>query len=80
MRLVDTVATRFGRIDILFLNPGTATNARGPYFTIQYALPLLTNGASVMLNDRSLVHTSSAELVARGIRVETSMVEDAIAA
>jgi len=81
IRLVETVATRFGRIDILFLNAGTAwfapledvtpksfdeqfaTNVRGPYFTIQHALPLLANGASVILNasisaHKGMAHTS----------------------
>jgi NAD(P)-dependent dehydrogenase (short-subunit alcohol dehydrogenase family) len=67
-RLMDAVAQRFGRIDVLFLNAGIAqfvpieevtprffddhfeTNVRGPYFTIQRALPLLSSGASVILN------------------------------
>ena len=67
-----------------------AVNFKGAYFTIQKALPLLNDGASVILNTttvhhlglpgtsvyaaskaavRSLARTLSAELIARGIRV-----------
>jgi NAD(P)-dependent dehydrogenase (short-subunit alcohol dehydrogenase family) len=66
------------------------TNVKGAYFTVQKALPLLTRGASVILNAsiaglmgmpansvyaaskaalRSLARTLSADLVARGVRV-----------
>lgn len=67
-------------------------NIRGAYFTIQKALPLLNDGASIVLNTsvvdqkgnpgtsaysatkaalRSLARTAAAELVGRGIRVNT---------
>ena len=67
-------------------------NIRGAYFTIQKALPLLNDGASIILNTsvsdqkgnvgtsaysatkaalRSLARTAAAELVGRGIRVNT---------
>ena len=67
-------------------------NMKGAYFTIQKALPLLNDGASIILNTsvadskgnpgmsaysatkaalRSLARTAAAELVDRGIRVNT---------
>ncbi len=67
-------------------------NIKGAYFTIQKALPLLNDGASIILNTsvagstgmagasaysatkaalRSLARTAAAELVDRGIRVNT---------
>ena len=67
-------------------------NIKGAYFTIQKALPVLNNGASIILNTsvanqkgnagasaysatkaalRSLARTVAAELVERGIRVNT---------
>jgi NAD(P)-dependent dehydrogenase (short-subunit alcohol dehydrogenase family) len=67
-------------------------NIKGAYFTIQKALPLLRDGASIILNTsvvdskgfagasaysatkaalRSLARTAAAELVGRGIRVNT---------
>ncbi|HEV2493812.1 MAG TPA: SDR family oxidoreductase [Terriglobia bacterium] len=67
-------------------------NIKGAYFTIQKALPLLNDGASIVLNTsvvdstgtagasayaatkaalRSLARTAAAELVGRGIRVNT---------
>ena len=67
-------------------------NIKGAYFTIQKALPLLNDGASIILNTsvadtkgtlgttaysatkaalRSLARTVAAELVGRGIRVNT---------
>jgi NAD(P)-dependent dehydrogenase (short-subunit alcohol dehydrogenase family) len=67
-------------------------NIKGAYFTIQKALPLLNDGASIILNTsvvdqkgtagasayaatkaalRSLARTTAAELVGRGIRVNT---------
>jgi NAD(P)-dependent dehydrogenase (short-subunit alcohol dehydrogenase family) len=67
-------------------------NIKGSYFTIQKALPLLNDGASIILNTsvadstgtagasaysatkaalRSLARTAAAELVGRGIRVNT---------
>jgi NAD(P)-dependent dehydrogenase (short-subunit alcohol dehydrogenase family) len=66
-RLYKEVATKKGKIDILFANAGIVekmetpaataehfdrtfnTNARGVYFTVQKALPLLNDGASVIL-------------------------------
>ena len=68
------------------------TNIKGAYFTIQKALPLLNDGASIILTSsvadsqgqvgtsaysatkaalRSLARTAAAELVGRGIRVNT---------
>jgi NAD(P)-dependent dehydrogenase (short-subunit alcohol dehydrogenase family) len=68
------------------------TNIKGAYFTIQKALPLLNDGASIILNTsvadrkgtagasaysatkaalRSLARTAAAELVGRGIRVNS---------
>ena len=67
-------------------------NIKGAYFTIQKALPLLNDGASIILNTsvadskgnagtsaysatkaalRSVARTAAAELVVRGIRVNT---------
>ncbi len=67
-------------------------NIKGAYFTIQKAIPLLNDGASIILNTsvadsqgvvgasaysatkaalRSLARTAAAELVGRGIRVNT---------
>lgn len=61
------VQTRFGRLDVLFVNAGAsqpapfehvteerfdevcATNFKGAFFTIQKALPLLAEGASVIV-------------------------------
>jgi NAD(P)-dependent dehydrogenase (short-subunit alcohol dehydrogenase family) len=66
-RLYEEVASRKGKIDILFANAGTVetvetsavtpehfdrtfnTNARGTYFTVQKALPLLNDDASIIL-------------------------------
>jgi NAD(P)-dependent dehydrogenase (short-subunit alcohol dehydrogenase family) len=65
--LFTEVASRKGRIDILFANAGMVetvetpavtpehfdrrfdTDARGTYFTVQKALPLLSDGASIIL-------------------------------
>ncbi len=67
-RLYSVVASRFGKIDILFANAGIAkfapygaadealfnelfaVNVKGVYFTLQKAIPLLGDGASVILN------------------------------
>jgi len=56
-------------------------NAKGAYFTIQKAIPFLNDGASIILNTsayaatkaalRSFARTAAAELVDRGIRVNT---------
>lgn len=99
---------RYGRVDILFANAGTAkpgpfeqvseddfdfgvdTNLKGTFFTVQKLVPLMTAGGSVVLNTsiqgskgwpgftiyaatkaaiRSLARTLTAELSAKGIRV-----------
>ncbi|MEN9909334.1 MAG: hypothetical protein RLZZ540_2483 [Bacteroidota bacterium] len=66
--LVDEVKSKFGKIDIVFLNAGLAAfapldqaseehydaimnvNVKGVYFTLQKLLPILNDGASVVLN------------------------------
>jgi len=71
--LAETVASRFGRLDILFANAGIGTfrplgqtdeaffdgqfdvNVKGLFFTVQKLAPLLSEGASVLLN-ASAVH------------------------
>ena len=65
--VADTVRTRFGRLDALFLNAGVgpmqpveavteaafddnfAVNVKGQFFTLQKVLPLMGEGASVVL-------------------------------
>ncbi|TCK69763.1 SDR family oxidoreductase [Acidipila rosea] len=65
--LIESVAQKHGRIDILFVNAGIArvssaadteeqqfdelfaTNVRGPYFLLKRAIPVLSDGASVIL-------------------------------
>lgn len=72
--LMAAIQERYGRIDVLFLNAGTAklgpiedvteavfdeviaTNVKGVYFTIQKALPLLNDGASIILNGSVNAH------------------------
>jgi NAD(P)-dependent dehydrogenase (short-subunit alcohol dehydrogenase family) len=72
--LVAAVKDRFGTLNGVFANAGTASSARsadvveadfdqvvgtnfkGVYFTVQKALPLLENGASVVVNSSWLVH------------------------
>ena len=64
-RLFTQVREQFGRVDVLFANAGVAPfravteehvdrlfniNVRGLFFTVQKALPLLSDGASVILN------------------------------
>lgn len=109
-RLFRSVGERFGGIDVLFVNAGTAkmgaigdvteddfdavmnTNFKGAYFTIQKALPVLRDNAAIILNGsvnahvgfagasvysaskaalHSLARTLGAELIGRGIRVNT---------
>jgi NAD(P)-dependent dehydrogenase (short-subunit alcohol dehydrogenase family) len=71
-RLYEEVATRKGKIDILFANAGIVetvetpaatpehfdrtfnTNARGAFFTVQKALPLLSDGASIILTSSAV--------------------------
>lgn len=66
--LVDEVKSKFGKIDVVFLNAGLAAfapldqaseehydaimnvNVKGVYFTLQKLLPILNDGASVVLN------------------------------
>lgn len=86
-RFATLADTSDGLFDELF-----DINIRGAYFTIQKALPLLNDGASIILNTsvvdqkgnpglsaysatkaalRSVARTAAAELVGRGIRVNT---------
>jgi NAD(P)-dependent dehydrogenase (short-subunit alcohol dehydrogenase family) len=71
-RLYKDVATRKGKIDVVFANAGTVetvetpavtpehfdrtfnTNARGAFFTVQKALPLLNDGASIILTSSAV--------------------------
>jgi NAD(P)-dependent dehydrogenase (short-subunit alcohol dehydrogenase family) len=73
-RLFATIASAFGRIDVLFVNAGIASfkpvgevteayydetldiNLKGAFFTIQKALPLLADGASIVLNTSINAH------------------------
>ncbi|MFV2175461.1 glucose 1-dehydrogenase [Actinomadura sp. LOL_016] len=66
--LMETVRTRFGRLDAVFANAGIAafgemaetteadfdrlmeTNVKGVFFTIQKAVPLLADDASIVIN------------------------------
>ena len=66
-QLVLTVAQKYGRLDILFINAGIgrvaptvateealfdevfATDVRGPYFLLKAAIPVLVDGASIIL-------------------------------
>jgi NAD(P)-dependent dehydrogenase (short-subunit alcohol dehydrogenase family) len=70
-RLIDTIKSGYGRIDVLFANAGIARfapidavdeaffdaqfniNVRGAYFTIKYALPIISDGASLILTSSS---------------------------
>jgi NAD(P)-dependent dehydrogenase (short-subunit alcohol dehydrogenase family) len=67
-RLFSVIASKLGKIDVLFANAGIAkfapytaspetlfdelfaTNVKGVYFTLQKAIPLLNDGASVIFN------------------------------
>ncbi len=65
-KLYAEVSQKLGKIDVLFVNAGVAKfaadtpeslydeqfdiNIKGAYFTIQKALPLLNDGASIILN------------------------------
>lgn len=73
-RLFAATLERFGGVDILFVNAGTATvgpieamteaivdeimatNFKGAYFTIQKALPVLNDRASIILNGSVNAH------------------------
>jgi NAD(P)-dependent dehydrogenase (short-subunit alcohol dehydrogenase family) len=66
-QLVQSVAQKHGKIDVLFVNAGIArvaaaadteerqfdelfaTNVRGPYFLLKHAIPVLSDGASIIL-------------------------------
>ena len=102
------VEKRYGRVDVIFANAGTAkpgpfeqvteedfdfgvdTNLKGSFFTVQKLVPLMSAGGAVILNTsiqsskgwpgftvyaatkaaiRSLARTLTAELAAKGIRV-----------
>ncbi len=81
-KLYAEVSKKLGKIDDLFVNAGVDkfaplaetsetlydeqfdTNIKGAYFTVQKAIPLLNDGASIILN-------TAAELVGRGIRVNS---------
>jgi len=65
--LIKSVAQKYGKIDVLFVNAGIArvaaaadteerqfdelfaTNVRGPYFLLKHAIPVLSEGASIIL-------------------------------
>ena len=65
--LLKSVAQKYGKIDVLFVNAGIArvaaaadteerqfdelfaTNVRGPYFLLKHAIPVLSEGASIIL-------------------------------
>lgn len=77
-KLAEFVRSKFGKLDIAFLNAGLAltkpfeeiteeifdkvinTNLKGVYFTLQKLLPLLNQGASVILNTSASVHKAHA--------------------
>ncbi|MCS3531624.1 glucose 1-dehydrogenase [Chryseobacterium sp. JUb7] len=72
--LVEKVSSQFGKVDIVFLNAGTAAfapldsaseehfdsimnvNVKGVYFTVQKLLPILNDGASIILNTSVNAH------------------------
>ncbi|MFD6390864.1 SDR family oxidoreductase [Nocardia sp. NPDC060259] len=78
--LTEAIATRFGRLDLVFANAGTGTfapfpditedtfdhavtvNFKGVFFTVQKTLPLLTAGASVVLNASWTLHRADSSL------------------
>jgi NAD(P)-dependent dehydrogenase (short-subunit alcohol dehydrogenase family) len=73
-KLFGAVKTKFGRIDVLFVNAGVGKfvpieamseeiydsivdiNLKGAFFTVQKALPLLADGASIVLNTSIAAH------------------------
>ena len=77
-RLIAAVQERFGTLDGVFANAGTAvfglsagvteedfdqlvgTNFKGVFFTVQKALPLMSEGGSVVMNASWLVHRGMA--------------------
>lgn len=66
-QLIESVAAKYGKLNVLFVNAGIArvaaanateeaqfdelfaTNVRGPYFLLKHAIPVLSDGASVIL-------------------------------
>ena len=77
-RLFADIKTRFGRLDVLFVNAGGGAlmplaeiteahfddtfdrNVRGVLFTVQKALPLLADGASIILTGSTAAAKSTA--------------------
>ena len=78
--LINSVAAKHKRLDILFVNAGIArvapivkteerlfdelfaTNVRGPYFLLKHAVPVLSEGASIILTS-----STSAERAVPGL-------------
>lgn len=72
--LMERIRSRYGRLDVLFANAGTAafvptaeiteaefdrviaTNFKGVFFTIQKALPLLSENSAIVVNSSWAVH------------------------
>jgi NAD(P)-dependent dehydrogenase (short-subunit alcohol dehydrogenase family) len=77
-RLFSTAKERFGGVDVLFVNAGTAKmgpiqdmseavfdevmdiNFKGAYYTIQKALPVMNDNASIILNGSVNAHVGFA--------------------
>jgi NAD(P)-dependent dehydrogenase (short-subunit alcohol dehydrogenase family) len=79
-QLASEIRTRFGRLDVVFLNAGIAqlcpfenvdeahyqehldVNVKGVLFTLQRVSPLLSRGASVMVNTSLAAHKGIANM------------------